>query len=498
MAPFSYPLNPFVSLSTGCFMGVYLRVLSLDNVFNTATSPPLIANEFDLNTEEGREALNNRIYSKHDGDVLDILPACDCGSVRGVYNVGLICPNCKYECRSITERAVESTLWLAPPKGVNCFMNPQVWMILSDAMTYDNGQVNMLEWLTSPTYVVPEQTNAPILKLKTLGIGRGLNYFHENFDMIMEILFEHRLFKFKGAKTPRDELRIFIAMNRDNIFCRHLPVPSKLNFITEGSSTTTYADQKMRPAIDAIRTITAAENPISPLSIKKRQAVAVKAMVFLCEYYRNFNSVLLGKKEGWFRKHIYGSRLHFTFRAVITSLSENHNYEEVHMPWSVSVSAFKQHITNKLLKRNFTPNACTRFIYESASVYHPLMDEIFQELISESPHGGIPILLSRNPVLVRESVQALVVTKIKTDPTINSISMSVLDLAAPNADFDGDQLNGLIILDNRLWEKVHAAHAPHMGFMDLMRPRTVSRNAAIPAPVLSTTNAWLAGGVTNH
>jgi hypothetical protein len=477
-------------------MGIHLRIKSLDKVFENAKTPPYLVNDFDIDTEEGRDALNSKIYSRYDGDVLDILPSCECKHLTGGYNVGLICPVCNAKCLPVTEREVESTLWLAPPNGVNCFINPQVWMILSDALTYDSKQVNLLEWLTSPTLVVSEHSTAPWLKLKALGIGRGLNYFHDNFDVIMETLFEHRLFKFKGAKTPRDELKLFIAMNRDRIFCKHLPVPSKLNFIMEGTVTSVYADTKMGPALEAIRTICAAENPMAPLSMKKRQAVAVNAMVYLCEYYRNFNSVLLGKKEGWYRKHVGGSRLHFTFRCVITSLSDNHRYDEIYLPWSVAVMTMDVHITNKLLKRGMTPNECTKFIYEHASVYDPLMDEILKELISESPYGGIPVVIQRNPTLARLSAQAMIVTKINTDPAINSMQISVLCLAGPNADFDGDQLNGMVVLDDYMWEHLSRL-APHLGVMDLMRPHTISRNIALPVPVLSTINAWLADDSPN-
>jgi hypothetical protein len=415
-------------------MGIYLRIKSLDKVFQQAKNVPYLVNDFDIDTEEGRELLNAKIYSRFDGDVLDILPSCDCKHISGEYNRGLICPDCHTVCEPVTEREVESALWLRPPEGVTAFINPQVWMILSDALTYDSKSVNLLEWLCSPTLNIPESSTAPWLKLKALGIGRGLNYFHDNFDMIMETLFEHRLFKFKGAKAPRDELKMFIAMNRDRIFVDNLPVPSKLNFIMEGTVTSTYADTKMGPALEAIRTICAAESPMHPLSLKKKQAIAVNAMVYLCEYYRQFNSVLLGKKEGWFRKHGFGSRLHFTFRCVITSLSDNHRYDEVIVPWSVAVMTLEVHITNKLLKRGMTPNECTKFINEHASVYHPLMDQVLAELIAESPYGGIPVIIQRNPTLARLSAQAMYITKVNPDPNINSMQVSVLCLAGPNAD----------------------------------------------------------------
>ncbi|HWT39892.1 MAG TPA: hypothetical protein VN081_01270 [Dongiaceae bacterium] len=65
-----------------------------------------------------------------------------------------------------------------------------------------------------------------------------------------------------------------------------------------------------------------------------------------------------------------------------------------------------------------------------------------------------------------------------------------------NADFDGDQLNNMIVLDDYMWQHVLRL-SPHLGVMDLMNPWTVSRNIAIPVPVLATINNWLQNGITN-
>lgn len=151
---------------------------------------------------------------------------------------------------------------------------------------------------------------------------------------------------------------------------------------------------------------------------------------------------------------------------------------------------FKLHLTNKLLRRGMTPNEAMSFLYEHTLKYHPLLDELFKELLSESPYGGFPVLLNRNPSLKRGSIQMMRVTKIKTDPQINTISMSVLALKAPNADFDGDQLNGMLILDLETAKRLERLQ-PHHNVLDLQKPRALSRDIALPAPVLATISNWL-------
>ena len=192
-----------------------------------------------------------------------------------------------------------------------------------------------------------------------------------------------------------------------------------------------------------------------PASQTVREVRAVKAISQLASYYRTFQQEALRGKYGWFRKHVFGSRLHFTFRAVISSLSERHSYDELHLPWSLSVTAFKIHLTSKLIKRGFTPNQINEFLYEHVLKYHPLLDELFQELVSESPCGGIPVVFQRNPSLARTSAQTLRVTRVKTDVDINTISLSVLVLKGPNADFDGRALPSLNFFN--CWKLAKAA-----------------------------------------
>lgn len=469
--------------------GVALRLINFDNLFNTASTEPVIVNHFDLSTTEEIERLNGMIFTQYEGDSLQIVPSCECGDTTGAYNVGITCQGCGTKVMSVTERPLESILWIAPPKGVLKLVNPQAWYILNKALTH-NG-VRLLEWLCNPTMQMPPNPPKQARKLQSLNIERGLNYFYEHFDEIVAVLFEHGLFS--GTREQKNDLERFIRQNREAIFADHLPIPSKLGFITEKTVNRTYADPTMMTAIDAVRTISGTENSPTPLSLKQIQARAVKAIQLLSDYHQTFMGDQLGKKHGWFRKHVYGSRLHFTFRAVISSLSDNHAYDEIHLPWSVAVMVYQIHLTSKLLRYGYTPIQAAAFLRENTLKYNDLLDKLFQELIAESPYGGLPILLNRNPTLMRGSIQALRVTQVKTDPNINSISMSVLCLVAPNADFDGDALNGMLILDDVMYRSMQRL-APHHGVLDLTRPRKLSRNIKIPAPVVATMSNWLHQG----
>lgn len=431
------------------------------------------------------------IYTQYEGDTLNIVPTCECGDTRGRYNVGVVCEKCGTTVMAVTERPLESVLWIAPPKGVHKLINPRAWHILNKSLTH-NG-VRLLEWLCNPTMQMPPNPPKAARKLQSLNIERGLNYFYENFDEIIAVFFEHGLFS--GTRSQKTDLELFIRKYRNEIFCDHLPIPSKLGFITEKSGNRTYADPTIKLAVDAIRTISDVENSPIPYSHKQIQARAVQVLTSLSDYYESFISEELGKKPGRLRKHIYGSRLHFTFRAVISSLSDNHVYDEIHLPWSVAVMVYQAHLVSLLRKLGpeWTPRKCVGFLREHTLRHHPLLESLFEQLIAESPYGGLPIILNRNPTLMRGSIQALRVTHVKPDPSIHSISMSVLCLVAPNADFDGDALNGMLVLDHKQWEYLRRL-APHHGVLDLTRPRTLSRNIKIPAPVVATIGNWMHEG----
>jgi hypothetical protein len=381
-------------------------------------------------------------------------------------------------------------LWLAAPEGVDCLINPVAWVIMSKRLTF-NGE-NLLEWMCNPLYKAKTSTVPDKLrKLKTLNIERGLNSFHRNFDAIIDTLFKNKMIQ--GGSEEQQDFRAFIEINRDKIFSKYVPIPSKVAFIMETTATGVYADTSMTPAIDAIRTLSGIETTVAPHNLRVRQGRAVQAVNKLGEYYQTFFSDQLGSKPGWFRKHVFGSRLHFSFRAVISSLTDNHEADELHLPWSMSVALFEAHLSSKLIKRGFTPNEVIKHLHEHTSTYDPLIDELFKEIIAEGPDGSIPVIFQRNPSLTRGSAQQLRVTKVKTDPEINTVSLSVLVLKALNADFDGDALNGILILDLVTLEKISRLQ-PYLYALDLGKPRTLSRHIGLPPPVITTIANWLHRG----
>lgn len=476
---------------------IHQQLVNLHDKFQRLTDPPIIVNDLDLSNEEGKAKLNDLLYTRYQGDSLNVVPACDCGYIRGGYNIGVKCPECLTLCQNSVHRKLESTLWLRVPENVRSFMNPTVWIILAERMRISGCSI--LDWLTDAQYQYTGKEPTELRKLKRAGIERGLNYFCDNFDYIMSVFFCDGipLREWYNAVTRGEILRpkyietvVFILENRDALFTPYLPVPSKIGLVAESNDSGTYVDSATPLAVDAVHTIASIKQSISELTTRRLESRAVKTQNLLASFYQEFVSKSLSGKPGIMRKHVFGNRLHFTARNVISSLHEAHRYDEIHIPWSTAIQLLDLHITAKLFARDYTPNQANELIRAYTRRYHPLLDEIFKELIAESPLGGLPVIFQRNPSLARGSAQLLRITKVKDDPSINTISLSTLVLVGYNADFDGDEMNLMLILDQEIYNSLSRL-APHFSSFDVTTPRTLSTNLKMPVPVAATIDSWL-------
>lgn len=468
-------------------MGISLEMVDHDKLFNEAGLQPILINDFDLTNTDEFERLNSLIFTTYDKDSLEVVPSCDCGETKDQHNLGVICDNCLTPCLPVTEKPLESVLWIGKPDGISKLVHPHFWLIMRKEFT--SSGVSALEWLTNPRYRTPPTANTVIIdRIKKTEINgepieRGYNYFIENFDEIIEKLVLGKVIKFSTVKA-RTEFYQFVKENRGLLFSDHIPIPSKVALIKEDTDMGSYADVTHLPMIDAIRTISYIST--SELDITHQQLESRLVGVFnkLDEFYTNFYNKALSPKEGWFRKHVYGSRLHFTARAVITSLSDKHNYDDIELPWSLSVQYLKVHLKSKLIRRGFTPDEAIKHINKNTLKYDIVLDEIFNELIAEGPDGRIWTLLHRNPTLTRGSMKPVGIAKVKTNPKDNTIGVSVLILAALNADFDGDQLNLGILLDKESYNRFKRL-SPHLYALDLKTPRKLSGYLKLPGPIVA-------------
>ncbi len=419
-------------------MTIHVELLNHDELYSQLHRPPAFVNDFNIMSLEEQKRLNSLLYTKYDGDSLSSVPSCECGALRGARRTGRICSDCGTVVVLAAERPIESGLWMRKPDQIAGFVNPQAWLMMRQHLNI--GPVNFLHWLTDRHYK-PKTINKELQRLMAnYPIERGYNFFINNFDNIMQALYACKCIK--GTRQERDEFMAWVQMYRYAFFSSVIPIPSKIGFVTEETPMGTYTDLNMALATNAVRTLSSIIWSVVPQKEGVKQNKMVKVLNQLADYYHAFYKKSLNPKESLFRKQCYGSRSDFSGRAVITSISRPHNYQEIELPWQLSVMMLKIHIMSKLKvmphpehKRRYTQIEAMRLYSESISSYNPIIDGVLKELIEEAKEIGflgIPSILQRNPSLKFQSAQQVFISRIKTDIEDNTIGMSTLILKGPN------------------------------------------------------------------
>lgn len=480
-------------------MGIYARLINLDERFaNIKGHDPVIVNHLNNRTTDEKENINSTVYTTI-GDVYNNIPSCQCGKKKGKFRLGEICGNCGEPVKEIIEEYLENRVWIKQPVGVAPLINPQVWLMLRERFSLGNKKpaFEVIQYMTDTGYREPpmhkgtKKVNEFIAEFNTWRRGpRNYNTFVENFDYYMECLFNSNVLK---KKDVGNNLKDLIDANRDKIFCSYVPVPNKSLLVIEESPYGKYIDKSLTAAIDAIRLLTGIdEDEEANRNTGIKQNRVSKALTNLSEYYKQTYKELMSPKEGIFRKHVFGTRVDYSFRTVISSLTGPHRYDEIHVPWAVAINVLYNHIASKLMHKGYSPNEIFTFINQYNLEYHPEMEKILKELIKEAGPRGIPCLVNRNPSLGRGSIQRVYITKVKTNTRDITTSISILICPAMNADFDGDAINFVLLLDRNAEFKARKL-APETNIFDLNSIHEASDVVQLPKPVAGTIANWLGG-----
>lgn len=426
-------------------MGLYFELVNFDEEFHNSPKIPTILNDLEENNATDKEFINSCIYTRYTSDLLSNIPSCGCSHLVGQDLLGVTCPECHDIVKNSIETDLEPLIWIRAPEGVHALINPIVWAILSERYTRSN--FNVIRYLCDVTYNPAIRKPDVLNEIKNLGIARSYNNFVENFDNIISLL--NNLNAFRLRKNEVDYTYLFIKENRNKLFTKYIPIINKSILVFEDDNQGNFVDSSVPGIVNAARIMVGIDvNDI--YTLKQKENRAIKSIVHLADVYQKMNDdAFLSGKPGLLRKHIFGTRSYFSFRAVISSITEAHRYRELHIPWGVATSVFSVHIKNKLLRMGMTSNEATAFVHEHAQKYSPILDKMFNEFIDDSIYPntpymdvvtreekmfkGVPCTMARNPSLKVNSIQLCYITKVKTDindPTVSIPITSVLPLNA--------------------------------------------------------------------
>lgn len=440
-------------------MADYLAYQNLDEIYHRLQTDKILINRVDIFNQETKDILDKIIMKNYSEDNLSIIPSCQCGELKGAYYMGNTCHKCGTKVVNGLDDSISFLLWVERPKEVQHFISPMIMANLMDRYKISRPTVRLVEYIMLPGFKIDrkqQKTNLPVLEkldflLKQHGIARGYNSFVTNFFPIIEIL--EREFAKKKTGDNGDFVQL-LRDNADKIFSNYLPFPNKVLFASETNELGRFVDKAVLSPINTIRRLTGIDLHTRPRHVK--EAKVARSLIDISTFYMKYIEDVVFGKPGLIRQQITASRTHFTARAVITSIPGIHEHDELWLPWSIACTLFRPFILASLYRRGFSYRNAVNFITFHNRIYHPLLDEIFQEFIhvSVTPKGkrGIMALFNRNPSLHRGSIQVVRITKIKTDPEDHTFSMS--DRIGPsfNSDHDGRLIIAVVINLFNCWK----------------------------------------------
>jgi len=395
------------------------------NQYFHETDRKLILNNFKI-TDVEPEKMKKLLFTQYE-DEISIIPQCECGYFKGAWRLGQTCPKCGTSVVKAFD-IIKPLLWIEKFRDDLKFLNPHFWNQLTSIL---GKRIDGLRWLADTSYN-PPKIPTYLHSIKNIIGGRGYLNVINNIEKILLYIANNSVFKSNKKDKKAKRLLEEWKRNRDKLLVDYLPLVNKRLFVMEVTGKDAYTTTMLGDVIDISLLAVKLAN-MDPYSKKVENGVG-KIISGIAKLFIKYSKEKLSGKKGMVRKHIYGTRSHFTFRAVITSLPTSEDYDVLHVPWIIGPTAFRPHIINKLLKRGYTYKEASNLVFEAVNKHYPVIEEILNELIEESPYKGIPVIFNRNPSLLMGSSQLYYITKFKTNIEDKTIGVNMMTIKAPNGD----------------------------------------------------------------
>lgn len=379
-------------------------------------------------------------FSLKDIDPLGVTWRCECGRLKYRVNKGQVCSHCKTPVTHMEDNfsyygwiRLDSQYIINPGlyKSISFFIGKDLENIIAYNETEDEDG----------------QKRQDIIKPKSEPFKDiGMIEFKERFVEIMN----YYLTKNPNKKDYYDD----IMENIDKVFIQNIPVFTELlrpyledkrNFSYEDSNTMYTMINKLKTEI----------NNDSIKMHKQKKPVAQLLYDIQMEYnklYAYLEGVISGKK-GTVRS-LVGGRCNFTSRSVIIS-NPQLMVDQVILPYASLVILLEQQIINIITKLyNYTYDQAYSMWYNASvnTKQDPNIKMIIKSIIDaykSKGYPGIPIIINRNPTIAFGGILQMYCVDIN-DAYVMAIPLPILPLLA--ADFDGDALNILLIINDGFHE----------------------------------------------
>ena len=386
---------------------------------------------------------------------------CKCGFLQNKINNGCTCKICGTKVRYVDD-------------DYEYFG----WLVLQDYWVISPAFYNALRFFIGKDFdgiikhdtVIDEdghQKDSPNKPKESPFYGIGLIDFKDRFDIIMD----YYLGKNK-KQTNYDD----IMSNKDKVFTQSIPVftvllrpydVDKYTFSHETTNNDYTMINKLVSKINEESALLKTTNLDSDNETPKPiQDLLYNLQLKMDRLYNEIIDIIKGKKGNI--RTLFGGRCNFTSRNVITA-DPSLRIDEVRLPYSALLELLQQSIVNILTKTyNLSYSDAYRRWYEASLKKDPTIINIINSMIRNSTETGrgLPIIINRNPTINYGSILQVFCIGISDIGDkfeyVMQVPLQILPLLV--ADFDGDVLNILYIINKAFYQRAYEVFNPRNAF----------------------------------
>ncbi len=372
---------------------------------------------------------------------------CQCGDLSGKFREGIICPRCKTPVQ-FRDDDLEKTGWMTL-KDPYVLIPPRMYKFLEKVF-----KPKVLEEIIGYTHQLDANGNIvyeEVIEAKHPYMNIGIVMFAQKFDEILETL---------GDKRCITEIQ-FIKKNRNNIFSRRIPVLNlMLRPVVLINGTTfnydpinSYYSEMMAHVsfINRNENNDQTNNNLQILFDLQKKWIALDTEIV--------REKINGKKHT-IRQFVLGSRVNFSARHVIIANDSTVKIDAIKIPYTTFCEFYKFHMMNIYRKiYRVTVNELNDRWYTLVMMHDPSIMHIINLLITRT-RGGLRMYVNRNPTIALGSIQCFKIMGINEDPKDLTASLPLCILSLMNADFDGDVINFIPLIDGTFADKIEKYFSP--------------------------------------
>ena len=401
------------------------------------------------------------IFSNKYGPTLDDINPyqdrykCDCGYMRGKVNNDQPCPICHTKVKYVDDNfGYFGWAVLKEPYHV---IHPSLFITLSKFIDNDTF-LNIIKFSKE----IDKDGNIAETKAPKNEpyYGIGMMGFYDKFEEIMEYYAN----KYK-SKSKQEYYQVLMDAGKKKIFTHSIPVFTTLlrPYRVEGGD----LHYEGINAIYKLLVALFANVSNDTNKIDKKEVIQNKllydAQMKIKELFDEIIKIFSGKKGSL--RQLFGGRFNFTSRSVIVPDSTI-KIDEIKLSYQCLCGLLQQVIINILRRSyNMSYNDAYEYLDEHTKERDPIIESIINGLIESAKREGkrgLPMIINRNPTINFGGIVGVYCVGISSGYTM-SISLQIITGLA--ADFDGDTLNILYLINKDFCDAVMATFNPRNNFM---------------------------------